>query len=149
MSILTYLIVHVECHFIDRLVRNYIDTFFSFHSISITPALSKVIRVRVIQRSAINTASYVVMASGLHSYNPIYKIMKYADDTYLLISAPKVSSCADEIQYIGDWAMKNKLTLKRKKSVEIFITLSSHLQDGDIKLSFHLRLFVISKELNH
>ena len=53
------------------------------------------------QGSAICPASYVVTASDLHANEPNNRIKKYADDTYLLIPASNVHSCANEIQHIS------------------------------------------------
>ena len=107
-------------------IYNWIGSFFSKHS-HITSFRGKTssvksILVSIIQGSAIGPASYVVTASDLHAHDPVNKIKKYADDTYLLIPASNVQSCADEIQHIEDWAMKNNLTMNRKKSVEIVIS---------------------------
>ena len=44
---------------------------------------------------------------------------KFADDTYLIVHAANVQSCADEIAHVESWAVKNKLTQNRIKSVEI------------------------------
>jgi hypothetical protein len=50
-------------------------------------------------------------------------MVKYADDTYLIIPACNDHSCASEIQHVEEWAPKNNLTLNRKKSSEtVFIS---------------------------
>ena len=46
-------------------------------------------------------------------------MVKYADDTYLIIPAFNFRTCAAEIAHIEDWALKNNLTLNRVKSMEI------------------------------
>ena len=45
--------------------------------------------------------------------------MKFADDTYLVIPAANVQSCAAEIAQVEKWAAENNLSLNRSKSVEI------------------------------
>ena len=44
---------------------------------------------------------------------------KYADDTYLIIPASNVHTCADEIANVQKWADHNNLLLNMTKSVEI------------------------------
>ena len=107
-------------------IYSWIASFLSEHS-HVTSFRDETSSVRsvlasIIQGSAIGPASYVVTASDLHANEPNNRIKKYADETYLLIPASNVHSYANEIQHFEDWAMKNNLTLNRKKSVEIVIT---------------------------
>ena len=46
-------------------------------------------------------------------------MVKYADDTYLVVPADNVHSCAEEIIHVESWAVENNLTLNRVKSAEI------------------------------
>ena len=49
--------------------------------------------------------------------------MKFANDTYLIVPAANVQSCAAEIAQVDNWAAENNLSLDRSKSVEIvFVT---------------------------
>ena len=73
----------------------------------------------LIQGSAIGPASYVVTASDLHPVSPGNCMVKYADDTYLIIPAVNAHTCAAEIASVEAWAANNNLTLNRLKSVEI------------------------------
>jgi hypothetical protein len=73
----------------------------------------------IIQGSGIGPASYVVTASDLHTVTPGNLMDKYADDTYLIIPATNVDSCAAEITHVEDWALLNNLRLNRTKSAEI------------------------------
>ena len=47
---------------------------------------------------------------------------KFADDTYLIIAAERVTSRDMEIKNIEDWAVRNNLKLNRDKSYEIVFT---------------------------
>ena len=69
----------------------------------------------IIQGSGIGPASYVVTASDLHATTPGNSMDKYADDTYLIIPASNVESCASEIAHIEDCALNNNLRLNRTK----------------------------------
>jgi hypothetical protein len=107
-------------------VYNWIRSFFNAHSHVTTfrgeTSSVESILASIIQGSAIGPASYVVTASDLHAVDPVNKIKKYADDTYLLIPASKAHTCTIEIQHIEDWAVMNNLTLNRKKSIEVVFT---------------------------
>jgi len=47
------------------------------------------------------------------------EMVKYADDTYLIIPEVNTASCEDELRHIDQWAIYNNLRLNQKKSVEI------------------------------
>jgi len=64
---------------------------------------------------------YVVNAADLHTVMPGNSLVKYADDTYLVIPACNVDSRDKEIANIGAWSLANNLTLNESKSVEIII----------------------------
>ena len=49
-------------------------------------------------------------------------MVKYADDTYLVIPACIVQLRAAELDNLEAWAEKNKLRLNRRKSFEILFT---------------------------
>jgi len=46
-------------------------------------------------------------------------MVKFADDTYLIIPASNRGSCDEEKQHVGDWASSNNLRLNHVKSMEI------------------------------
>jgi len=49
-------------------------------------------------------------------------ILKYADDTYLLIPASNIQTRAAELQNVEQWAEANNLKQNHKKTNEIIIT---------------------------
>jgi len=77
------------------------------------------ISASIIQGSAVGPASYVVTGSDLRPLTDGNLMVKFADDTYLIIPESNSGSCAGEISHIGDWASSNNLQLNRAKSVEI------------------------------
>ena len=79
----------------------------------------KFITASIIQGSGIGPASYVINASDLDVLTPGNELCKFADDTYLIIPEMNVESRSAEIDHIDTWALKNNLTLNRKKSTEI------------------------------
>ena len=59
-------------------------------------------------------------------------LLKYADDTYLIVPAENSPSCEDELHYIKQWATANNLHLNQSKSAEIIFlsrgTRSIHVE---------------------
>ena len=54
---------------------------------------------------------------------PLYNlILKYADDTYLIVPASNIQSRSAELQNVEQWATINNLKLNRAKTNEIIIT---------------------------
>jgi hypothetical protein len=80
------------------------------------------ITASVIQGSGIGPASYIVNAADLITLLANNIFLKYADDTYLIVPAVNLASCAAELQHIEDWAQKNNLQLNRKKTACIIFT---------------------------
>ena len=77
------------------------------------------IQVSVIQGSGLSPASFLVTAANLLLLHGENKIIKYADDTYLIMPACNTNACFDELEYIRDWATKNNLRLNYAKTKEI------------------------------
>ena len=48
----------------------------------------------------------------------LYLILKYADDTYLLIPASNIQTRAAELQNVEQWAETNNLKLNHKRPVK-------------------------------
>jgi len=107
-------------------IYNWINDFFGehYHCTRFDGQCSSVAEVKasVIQGSALGPASYVVTAADLHPVTPANRIFKYADDTYLVVSAANSRSCLAEIAHIDEWAATNNLKLNCAKSKKIIIT---------------------------
>ena len=104
-------------------IDNLIENFFLDHShcIRFGDGVSqfKMMLASIKQVSALGPASYVVTASDLHPVTPDNSMVKFADDTYLIVPAANVQWCADEIAHVESWAADNNLTLNWIKSMEI------------------------------
>jgi len=72
-----------------------------------------------VQGSAIGPVTFVITASDLKPRTVGNSILKYADDTYLLIPQCNENSVQDELSSIEQWADINNLKLNRSKSQEI------------------------------
>jgi len=73
----------------------------------------------IIQGSALGPATYVVNAADLRPLNATNEIMKFADDTYLIVPAQGSADCHAELDHIRSWAKENNLSLNCAKSKEI------------------------------
>ena len=106
-------------------IYNWIENFFRDHShctrFGDGVSQFKMILASIIQGSGLGPASYVVTASDLHPLTPGNSMVKYADDTYLIVPAANFQLCAGEIAQVESWAAENNLSLNRMKSVEIVI----------------------------
>ena len=108
---------------------NWIKSFFDGHShcTKFDGHTSSTVEIlaSVIQGSAIGPASYVINAADLKPLHPGNSMVKYADDTYLIIPAVNSDKTQDEINHVETWSYANNLHLNRKKSEEIVITRSA------------------------
>ena len=80
------------------------------------------IHASVIQGSGLGPASYTVTATDLRPVHSGNHLVKYADDTYLIIPAEnsgKYDEEAEELAHIEDWAEENNLRLNGAKTKEI------------------------------
>ena len=77
------------------------------------------ITASIILGSAIGPASYVVHAADLRTVTTGNCLIKYDDDTYVIIPACNVDSRQLEMDHIGEWSKRNNLALNWSKSAEI------------------------------
>ena len=75
----------------------------------------------VVQGSAVGPASFVVCASGLQLVNPMNRLFKYADDTYLLVPASQSGTVMDELNHIDAWSRSFNLKPNISKCKELVI----------------------------
>jgi len=77
--------------------------------------LSKAIGINlsIVQGSGIEPSLYIIMESDLHPKSRDNKLMKYADDSNLLVLVPETSNCtlSEEFERIKDWAIVNKMVI--------------------------------------
>ena len=77
------------------------------------------IMASVIQGSSLGPAVYAVTASDLRPIHTGNDIVKFADDTYLIIPAKNTDTSAEELDHVQAWASHNNLQLNCCKSQEI------------------------------
>ena len=73
----------------------------------------------VIQGSALGPSSFSVTASDLRPVHYMNEMVKFADDTYLIIPSLNLETTEMEILNIESWSTHNNLVLNRSKSYEI------------------------------
>ena len=124
-------------------VYNGIRDLFSCHSI-VPSLLEKYplyadITASVIPGSSLGPASYTVDAADLRPWHAANHMIKFADDTYLIIPATN-SHTRDEITHVKSWAAKNNLQLNCAKSHEIVFHSHSVADSEERQSNRHLRV---------
>src|SRR6218665_488931 len=68
------------------------------HATKLHDASSRVaaINASITQGSVVGPASYVIVASDLHTKNPANKMSKYADDTYLMVGSNNIDTISED-----------------------------------------------------
>jgi hypothetical protein len=79
------------------------------------------ISASIVQGSVIGPCSFVMEASDLQPQNLINLLLKYADDTDLVVPASHSHTVQVELDGISRWASDNNLTLNVSKSREMII----------------------------
>src|SRR6218665_3226961 len=64
------------------------------------------INASVIQGSVLGPPSFIAEASDLHPLYTFNALMKYADDSYLLVGSRHISTATEEFDHITHWAGK-------------------------------------------
>jgi hypothetical protein len=77
------------------------------------------INASVIQGSALGPAAFLVNAADLRTVHKENALVKFADDTYLIVAAERIESRDAELRNVAAWADRNNLKLNQTKSVEI------------------------------
>jgi len=102
---------------------NWVKAFFEqhFHCTRYTGECSTVaaMKASAIQGSGLGPASFIVTAADLHPTTPGNRILKFTDDTYLVVPAANSSSRLGEVSNVEAWASRNNLKLNRTKSKEL------------------------------
>ena len=111
-------------------VYNWIHDFFQGHShcakfIGIVSDFFEIFALVFQLGSGVEPASVIVTAADLQPKNQGNKLLKYTDDTYLLVPASKSSTAQDELNHIADWSRVNNLQLSKAKSKEM-VFVASH-----------------------
>jgi len=111
-------------------VYNWIRNFYDHrcHCTRFGGELSDILNIfaSVIQGSALGPASYVDNTGDLRPVTIGNEIIKYADDTYLIVPAENTSSCQPELDNISHWASDNNLRLNQNKTFSAHVVTVAH-----------------------
>lgn len=77
------------------------------------------IGLSIVQGSGIGPTLYIIMKSDLHAVSCINVIIKFADDTTLLVPENTDVGLDVEFRHVRQWAESNRLTLNTAKTKEI------------------------------
>src|SRR6218665_171420 len=80
------------------------------------------INASIIQGSGVGPSWYVIVASDLRPCHSENRMMKYGDDTYVLVGSAMVHTVTDEFNNIQSWAAKNNLKIHPSKTKEIIFS---------------------------
>ena len=76
----------------------------------------------VICGSAVGPAAYIINAGDLSPVHKENALIKFADDTYLVVAEERIQTRDAELQNVAAWAAKNNLRLNQAKSIEVIFT---------------------------
>src|SRR6218665_1897799 len=79
------------------------------------------INARLVEGSGFGPPSYIVVASDLHPKHECNVIVKFANDTYLLVGSNHLSTATEEFENISAWAMENNFRLNSNKTRELIV----------------------------
>jgi len=101
-------------------VYNWLVSFFSGH-LHCTRYRGNISTASVIQGSSIGSASYVVNTGDLQAVTPGNLLIRFADDTYIIIPAANANSRQSELDNVELWSLANNLKVNPAKCTEIFV----------------------------
>ena len=110
---------------LDDSIHNSLISFFKYRTHS-TKFLSKIssalsINSSVVQGSVLGSSSFIINASSLKPVHPLNKMIKFADDTYLVIPSSNSDSFQLELDSLSEWTKLSNPPLNLKKSYELII----------------------------
>ena len=100
------------------------------------------ITASIVQGSAIGPASYVVNTSDLRAVTPGNELLKFADDTYIIIPAVNASIRQAELDHIHEWAQTNNLKANLNKYVEIVFVDNKRRRKLEIQPIHHSQISI-------
>ena len=85
------------------------------------PSSTAEINTSIIQGSGIGPMLYVVMESDLCTLSAMNVLVKYADDTNLLVPSDSDLDLSTEFDNIKQWAMENRMVVNILKTKEVVL----------------------------
>jgi hypothetical protein len=93
------------------------------HCTKFKESISPLIRINasIVQGSGTGPANFITLISKLKPVNQGNRILKYADDSYLMIPACNAYTVTEELDHVGKWADSCNLKLNHNKTHEMLI----------------------------
>jgi len=105
----------------------------------------KPITASIVQGSGTGPHLFIIYAMGLKCISSYNTILKYADDTILLVPQNSPVSLEKEFAHITGWSFNNKFTVNTSKTKEIVFHRSHFpIKHCIFSLSSNLRIFQLS-----
>ena len=82
------------------------------------------ISASIIQGSGLGPSNFITLISHLKALNRLNRLLKFADDSYLLIPASNASTAPSELSGVESWATACNLKLNLTKTKEMIVTLA-------------------------
>src|SRR6218665_3693066 len=79
------------------------------------------INASVVQGSVVGPTSFVAEAADLHTLYSSNMIMKYANDSYLLVGSNHIATASEKFKHITIWATKNNPRLNPSKTKKLIV----------------------------
>src|SRR6218665_1341699 len=80
-----------------------------------------IISANVVQGSVLGPSEYILGTADLRPVSDMNRLLKYADDSYLLIGSRFIATAQHEIQNITSWAKSKNLSINVNKTREMAI----------------------------
>src|SRR6218665_3151958 len=80
-----------------------------------------IISASVVQGSVLGPSEYILGTADLRPVSDMNRLLKYADDSYLLIGSRNIATTQHEIQNITSWAKSKMLSINVNKTREMAI----------------------------
>ena len=77
------------------------------------------INTSIVQESGIGPMLYAIMESDLHTLSIMNMLIKYADDTNMIVLADSDVDLFEEMNYVKQWAQQNRMFINIAKTKEI------------------------------
>jgi len=114
-------------------IYNWVDAFFHnrSHCTKIGEQVLDLLSITagIVQGFVLGPPSFLAIASDLQALSSSNAIVKYADDTYVIIPAFNHSTGNSEIPHVKSWADKHNLKLSYKKNHAKYLSLDRDATD--------------------
>ena len=93
------------------------------HGTKFCETISPLIKINasIVQGSGSGPVNFITLISKLKTVHNGNRILKYADDSYLMIPSSNADTVVEELDHVGKWAETCNLKLNQNKTYEMLI----------------------------